>query len=287
MIKKILLISISCLAFIVSLSYAATNEKQEVAVIKAALQARINTCNVALENKDLKTLSSIFLDNATWIQSDASTFNGTAEIEAFTKTYCDSYEKYTPHAIIIDKLIVISDTEAQTYSHVVYDIVIKGKKETRNNPFADYWIKGSDGVWRVAYEINADGVTKDNTPEVTKIVTQLENDWTVASDKGDAKRMAEILAPDWINIRAMTGAIESRDEYIKRNVEQSKSITEPSIFEINNVRVMGDVAVVTGQFTGETSLNGKLIHDKQRFQDVFNKRNGVWVIVNSDNTSIK
>jgi hypothetical protein len=24
-------------------------------------------------------------------------------------------------------------------------------------PFADYWKKGSDGTWRVAYEVNADG----------------------------------------------------------------------------------------------------------------------------------
>jgi uncharacterized protein (TIGR02246 family) len=160
MIKKLLLLSISCLAFTVTLSYAATNEEQEAKGIKAALQARINASLLSLENKDLKTISSLFVDNATWILPDASTFNGRAEIEVGAKAFFDSYEKYTTHAIIIDKLIVISDTEAQTYSHVVYDIVIKGKKETHNNPFADYWVKGSDGVWRVAYEINADGVTK-------------------------------------------------------------------------------------------------------------------------------
>jgi len=30
-----------------------------------------------------------------------------------------------------------------------------------------------------------------------------------------------------------------------------------------------------------------VIHEKQRFQDVFNKRNGVWLVVNSANTPIK
>jgi ketosteroid isomerase-like protein len=130
-------------------------------------------------------------------------------------------------------------------------------------------------------------IAKDNTAEVTKIVTQLEKDWTIAGDKGDAKRMAEIIAPDWINIRAETGTVENREDYIKRIVEMSKSLTVPSTVEFTNVRVMGDVAVVTGIFTGQTTLNGKTIFDKQRFQDVFNKRNGVWVVVNSDNTSIK
>jgi len=39
-------------------------------------------------------------------------------------------------------------------------MVIKGKTEDHINPFVDYWVKGTDGVWRVAYEINADGIKK-------------------------------------------------------------------------------------------------------------------------------
>ena len=126
-----------------------------------------------------------------------------------------------------------------------------------------------------------------NTAEIVKMLTQIENDWTAASDKGDAKRLAEIIAPDWINVRAYNGGIETRDENIKRSVEDSKSITAPTTFEITNVRVMADVAVVTGSFTVHTSLSGKMVSQKTRFQDVFNKRNGVWVAVNSANTDCK
>ena len=42
-------------------------------------------------------------------------------------------------------------------------MMMKGKKKMENhmNPFADYWKKGADGVWRIAYEVNADGVVPD------------------------------------------------------------------------------------------------------------------------------
>jgi len=40
---------------------------------------------------------------------------------------------------------------------------MKGKKaaELHNNPFADYWVKGADGAWRIVYEVNAEGIVRD------------------------------------------------------------------------------------------------------------------------------
>jgi len=38
-------------------------------------------------------------------------------------------------------------------------MVLIGKApENHTNPFVAYWKKESDGVWRVAYDINADGI---------------------------------------------------------------------------------------------------------------------------------
>jgi hypothetical protein len=36
--------------------------------------------------------------------------------------------------------------------------------ENHTTPFADYWKKGGDGVGRVAYEVNADGVVPAEGP---------------------------------------------------------------------------------------------------------------------------
>ena len=58
-----------------------------------------------------------------------------------------------------EKLVVISDTEALTFVSGSYTITTKDNKTpvTLSNPFADYWQKGADGAWRIAYEINAEG----------------------------------------------------------------------------------------------------------------------------------
>jgi hypothetical protein len=57
-----------------------------------------------------------------------------------------------------DKLIVVNDSEAVTFSHGSYAVTRQGKTLPPGvNPFADHWQKGADGVGRVAYEVNADG----------------------------------------------------------------------------------------------------------------------------------
>jgi hypothetical protein len=41
----------------------------------------------------------------------------------------------------------------------------KGKKpESFVNPFADLWKKGPDSVWRIAYEVNANGPATHAAP---------------------------------------------------------------------------------------------------------------------------
>ena len=56
------------------------------------------------------------------------------------------------------RYIDVNDSEAVTFSHSDYTMVMKRKASgPRVNPFADYWQKGADGTWRIAYEVNADG----------------------------------------------------------------------------------------------------------------------------------
>lgn len=119
-----------------------------------------------LQSKDAAGTAALFTDDATWILPDASTFTGKAAIEAGAKSFFGALDTFTLESVTLDKLIVVNDSEAVTFSHGVGVLKLKGKKaERHDNPFADYWRKGADGTWRVAYEVNADGPAAAPAPK--------------------------------------------------------------------------------------------------------------------------
>ena len=134
--------------------------KPDEAAIRAALTAQEAKFLPLLQSKDAAGVAAMFTDDATWILPDASTFVGKAAIQAGAKGFMDQLDSFVPETNTIDKLVVISDSEALTFSHGIATMKMKGKgqkAERHNNPYADYWKKGADGTWRVAYEVNADG----------------------------------------------------------------------------------------------------------------------------------
>ncbi len=133
----------------------------DAATIRAELMATLEKITAALTAKDSAGFAAFFTEDATWVLPDASTYKGAAEIEKGTDEFIASFESVTFGTATIDKLVVVSDTEAVTFSNGSFTVTAKDKKknkpETRNNPFADYWVKGADGSWRIAYEVNAEG----------------------------------------------------------------------------------------------------------------------------------
>ena len=135
----------------------------DASAIRAALEKEEAKFGPLLQSKDVAGVAAQFTDDATWILPDASTFTGKAAIQAGAKGFFDALDSFTPESNIIDKLIVVSDSEAVTFSHGIGTMKMKGKgqkSERHNNPYVDYWKKGADGSWRVAYEVNADGPAK-------------------------------------------------------------------------------------------------------------------------------
>jgi len=139
--------------------------KPDPATVRAELEAIMSKMVPSLAAKDGATFASFFTDDATWILPDATTLVGRSAIEKGAKAFIESFESASLGAVTIDKLIVASETEAVTFSHGSMTITMKGKKtaEVHNNPFADYWVKGADGTWRISYEVNAEGIMPDAT----------------------------------------------------------------------------------------------------------------------------
>ncbi len=129
------------------------------AAIQAELTATMEKVVAAFANKDSAGVAGFFTEDATWILPNASTFKGRAEIEKGATAFFAMFETVAFSPPTFEKLVVISDTEALTFVSGSYTITTKGKKKptTLSNPFADYWQKGADGAWRIAYEINAEG----------------------------------------------------------------------------------------------------------------------------------
>jgi len=60
---------------------------------------------------------------------------------------------------------VVDDDEAVTFTTMLYTMTGEGTPPgPRRNPFASYWQKGADGVWRIAQEVNADGAEAPAAP---------------------------------------------------------------------------------------------------------------------------
>ena len=131
----------------------------DAAVIQAELTATMEKVLTAFSNKDSAGVASFFTEDATWVLPNASTFKGRANIEKGAADFLATFGTASFSPPTFEKLVIVSDTEAVTFVTGTYTVTTKDKKTptTLSNPFADYWQKGADGVWRIAYEINAEG----------------------------------------------------------------------------------------------------------------------------------
>ncbi len=136
----------------------ATAPLPDAMALRTELTARLGVWAKAIAAKDAAGIANMFTDDATWILPDASTFKGRASIELAARNYFATIDSFIIDQVAIDKIVVISSSEAMTFSRGSYTLTEQGKPPVKRlNPAADYWKKGADGVWRVNYDLNADG----------------------------------------------------------------------------------------------------------------------------------
>lgn len=120
---------------------------------------------------------------------------------------------------------------------------------------------------------------------VSETVKQLEHDWTDASKAGDADRLGEILADDWVAIEP-NGTHETKQSALA-DVKSGASKLDSFEFGPMSVKVLGNVAVVQGSDTEKSTTKGKDSSGKYVWMDVWAKRGGKWQAVRSQSALVK
>jgi uncharacterized protein (TIGR02246 family) len=124
-------------------------------------------------------------------------------------------------------------------------------------------------------------------PSVSETVKQLEHDWVDAQKAGDADKLGQILADDWVAIGygSGPGGRQTKQKYLA-DLKSGASKVESFEFGPMDVKVLGNVAVVQGSDTEKSTTAGKDSSGKYAWMDVFVKRGGKWVAVRSQSAKV-
>jgi uncharacterized protein (TIGR02246 family) len=116
-----------------------------------------------------------------------------------------------------------------------------------------------------------------------KAVSRLVHEWLDALLKNDLDALDSIIADDYI-ITNSDGSVLGKQQ----DMEPLKSGLkfEYAAIEDLRVRVYGDTAVATGITTFKGNFKGRAFTARERFTDVWVKRNGLWQAVASQETRL-
>jgi ketosteroid isomerase-like protein len=145
-----------------------------------------------------------------------------------------------------------------------------------------------DVEWLADYKSGGKAPVKPaaGSAAVEEEILKLDRQWLDAYEKGDAAALARIEADDFLvtyaDGKVLTKAQEI--ELVKKGMPSGTTLKLSS--EEPKVRVYGDTAIVTGIFVQRSTQNGQESITRERFTDVWAKRNGRWQAVATALTSI-
>lgn len=111
-------------------------------------------------------------------------------------------------------------------------------------------------------------------------LTQMDREWIEAIQKKDAATLERIIADDWVGIDMNEGRRWTKAETIAELKSEENRI-ESFTLDSAQVRVFGDVAVVTGGDTRKSQYEGTDSSGRYVWTDVYVKRDGRWQAVAS------
>lgn len=125
------------------------------------------------------------------------------------------------------------------------------------------------------------GVTSAVSPEVAQF-QKIEDSWSQAVNQRDQYTLDLVLSPLFVDISAQ-GDVTTRNQQIAQVLSgQDKSLYLTQ--KVITVRMLGDIAVVNGNYNLYRRINGAETSETGIFTHVFEQVHGGWVCVNSQRT---
>jgi len=113
----------------------------------------------------------------------------------------------------------------------------------------------------------------------------LEESWMKALVAKDAAALNRIIAPDW-RAQNQSGSWYDRAALLKSFADGTDRITKANNHDVH-VRFIGaDLAIVQGRDTEVSTHRGKPSSGEYSWTDIFQKRDGQWVAIASQNTPV-
>ncbi len=117
--------------------------------------------------------------------------------------------------------------------------------------------------------------TNVNAQRDLETLTALNRDFTASVQKGDVKRLGEILADDFMT-STPDGSLLDKAEYLKL-VAQPVTISG-LVAEDVGIRLLGDFAIIHARFN---SRRADSTQRRGRYTDNYARRDGAWVAVSA------
>ena len=139
----------------------------------------------------------------------------------------------------------------------------------------------------LAVTIQTFAVAQENsaTQSDSAAVCQLVNDWAIALKTNDAKILERIMADDFVTTN-VDGSVNSKEQEIAPFRSPGLQFDTASLQNVS-ITLYGTTAIVrgTGLFTGKSKWG--TFSSRERFTDVFLKRNGRWQAISSHSSTLR
>lgn len=112
----------------------------------------------------------------------------------------------------------------------------------------------------------------------------IENKWSQAETKHDQYGLDLVLSPLLVNV-AENGDVTTRNQQVAQALTNDDKLYFLSQ-KVIAVRMLGDVALVSGTYLLRHHVNEKLVTDKGVFTHVYQRQRGGWTCVNAQRTQV-
>jgi uncharacterized protein (TIGR02246 family) len=119
----------------------------------------------------------------------------------------------------------------------------------------------------------------------TALFRDLQQRLAAAYLRGDRAFVDGLLADDWTSTDYRGRPWTKADALAMFN--GARPPMTRSEIDVDRVRLLGDVAVVTGRSVAEGVVDGRTVSVTQRYTDVYVKRDGRWRVIASQGTQVQ